>query len=75
MIVINARFLTQQTRGVQRFAEQISLELASLRDDLVFVTPANITRHETAERLNARVIGHNRGHLWEQLDLPLWLLR
>ena len=31
--------------------------------------------HGSAERLQVRRIGRNRGHLWEQLDLPLWLAR
>jgi len=75
MIVINARFLTQEMRGVQRFAEQICLQLKSLRDDLVFVAPDDICLHDSAERLGVRRIGRLRGHLWEQLDLPLWLAR
>ncbi len=75
MIVINARFLTQEMRGVQRFAEQISLQLGCLRDDLVFVAPNDIRLHDSAEQLQVRRIGRHRGHLWEQLDLPLWLAR
>lgn len=75
MIVINARFLTQELRGVQRFAEQICLALKALRDDLIFVTPAGVRMEETAKRLGAQVIGTHDGHLWEQLDLPLYLLR
>ena len=75
MIVINARFLTQEMRGVQRFAEQICLQLKGLRDDLVFVAPHDIHLHESAEQLQVRRIGRHRGQLWEQLDLPLWLLR
>lgn len=75
MIVINARFLTQEMRGVQRFAEQISLQLKCLRDDLVFVAPYDIHLHDSAEQLQVRRIGRHRGHLWEQLDLPLWLAR
>src|SRR5690554_2970230 len=75
MIVINARFLSQEIRGVQRFAEQISLELNGLRDDLVFVAPRDIRLHRSAQQLDVRRIGRHRGHLWEQLDLPLWLAR
>ena len=75
MIVINARFLTQEMRGVQRFAEQICLQLKSLRNDLVFVAPHDIHLHESAEQLQVRRIGRHRGHLWEQVDLPLWLAR
>lgn len=75
MIVINARFLTQELRGVQRFAEQICLALQGQRQDLVFVTPAGIRMHDTARQLQAQVIGSHEGHLWEQLDLPRYLRR
>ncbi|QRY80249.1 glycosyltransferase family 4 protein [Pseudomonas sp. PDNC002] len=76
MIVINARFLTQQLSGVQRFAEQISLSLARLRSDVHFVAPpGEILRPEIARQLNVEQIGRHGGHLWEQLDLPLWLAR
>jgi glycosyltransferase involved in cell wall biosynthesis len=75
MIVINARFLTQELRGVQRFAEQTCLALKRLRDDVVFVAPHDIKRHESAKALNVQCIGRHSGHLWEQLDLPLYLKR
>lgn len=75
MIVINARFLTQEIRGVQRFAEQTCLALKQLRDDVVFVAPHDIKLHESAKALNVQCIGRNSGHLWEQLDLPLYLYR
>jgi glycosyltransferase involved in cell wall biosynthesis len=75
MIVINARFLTQELRGVQRFAEQTCLALKQIRDDVVFVAPHGIKMHESAEALNVQCIGRNSGHLWEQLDLPLYLRR
>lgn len=75
MIVVNARFLTQELRGVQRFAEQICLSLKAQRNDLVFVSPPGIEMKETAKALGAEVIGRHRGHLWEQLDLPAYLRR
>jgi glycosyltransferase involved in cell wall biosynthesis len=75
MIVINARFLTQQLSGVQRFGEQISLALKELRDDVVFVAPHRAKMHESAKALNVQFIGRNSGYLWEQLDLPLYLRR
>jgi glycosyltransferase involved in cell wall biosynthesis len=75
MIVINARFLTQELRGVQRFAEQTCLALKALRNDLVFVAPHGIKMHESAKALDVQVIGRSSGHLWEQLDLPLYLYR
>lgn len=75
MIVINARFLTQELRGVQRFAEQTCLALKQLRDDVVFVAPHGIKMHESAKALDVQCIGRHSGHLWEQLDLPLYLKR
>lgn len=73
MIYVNARFLTQEMTGVQRFAEQICLALQSVRDDVVFLSPANIKRIDTAQKLNVKVIGTRTGHLWEQIDLPRYL--
>ncbi|WP_397452436.1 glycosyltransferase family 4 protein [Pseudomonas sp. NA-150] len=75
MIVINARFLTQELRGVQRFAEQTCLALKQIRDDVVFVAPPDIKMHDSAKALNVQCFGRHRGHLWEQLDLPLYLRR
>ncbi len=73
MIVVNARFLTQELTGVQRFAEQISLALRELRDDIVFVSPGDIKNTKAAELLNVKVVGHRTGHQWEQRDLPKYL--
>ena len=73
MIVVNARFLTQELTGVQRFAEQISLALRELRDDIVFVSPGDIKNTKAAESLNVKVVGHRTGHQWEQRDLPKYL--
>lgn len=75
MIVLNARFLTQELRGVQRFAEQICLALKTLRSDLQFVCPTDIKMHESARLLGAIPIGRHSGHHWEQVDLPHYLRR
>jgi len=73
MIVVNARFLTQNITGVQRYGIEIGLRLKKMRDDIVFVSPHNIVNTETANELEAKVIGTHTGHLWEQVDLPRWL--
>lgn len=74
MIIVNARFLTQKITGVQRFAVEISLILYKLRPDLfVFVTPGNIIHPGLANKLNAKIIGVNKGAIWEQIDLRLFL--
>ncbi|RMT60357.1 Group 1 family glycosyl transferase [Pseudomonas coronafaciens pv. atropurpurea] len=75
MIFINSRFLTQDISGVQRYAEQMCRALKRLRHDLVFVAPRAIRRHECARALDAQRVGYATGHLWEQIDLPLYLKR
>ncbi|WP_431889098.1 glycosyltransferase family 4 protein [Pectobacterium colocasium] len=73
MIYINARFLSQNLTGVQRFAEEISLSLKKIRHDITFVAPKDIIRADIAEKLNVQVIGYLKGHLWEQIELPAFL--
>ncbi|MEE4409334.1 MULTISPECIES: glycosyltransferase family 4 protein [unclassified Serratia (in: enterobacteria)] len=73
MIYVNARFLTQDVTGVQRFAQQICLALNALRTDVVFLSPKNIKHHDVAELLNVKIIGSSSGHRWEQKDLPAYL--
>lgn len=74
-ICINARFLTQKLTGVQRFASEISKELRMLysKEELIFVCPHNIIHKELAKELGVKIIGKHTGHLWEQIDLPIYL--
>ena len=74
-IVINARFLTQPITGVQRFAIEISKELVRLNFPVLFICPPNIIHKDIAIELNAVVISDLKGHLWEQISLPLFMLR
>ncbi|MBB1580543.1 glycosyltransferase family 1 protein [Serratia sp. OS31] len=73
MIYVNARFLTQDLTGVQRFAQEISLALSNIRNDVVFISPKNIIHTDIASKLNVQIIGERSGHLWEQLELPAFL--
>ncbi|CAI0798255.1 glycosyltransferase family 4 protein [Serratia quinivorans] len=73
MLFVNARYLTQELTGVQRFAEQISLSLKDIRNDLVFVSPPGVLRKDVAERLKIVEVGSKSGHLWEQIELPRYL--
>lgn len=76
MIVINARFLTQPTTGVQRFAIEISKILKQkLKDEVCFVTCPGVIHKNLAKELDAITIGINKSHLWEQVDLYLYLLK
>lgn len=74
MIAINARFLTQNLTGVQRFAIEISLRLKkALGNEVLFLSPNNIVQKKYAKQLEVHIIGKHTGHLWEQIDLPLYL--
>jgi glycosyltransferase involved in cell wall biosynthesis len=72
-IIINARFLTQQITGVQRFAIEISKALKKIKPSIEFVSPIDIVHPALAAELNVKVIGHNKGVVWEQIDLPIFL--
>lgn len=74
MIIVNARFLTQNVTGIQRFASEISIKLKQmLGKDILFLTPNDIIDHDLANKLEARVIGKHTGYYWEQIELPKYL--
>ncbi|WP_184544034.1 glycosyltransferase family 4 protein [Mucilaginibacter sp. FT3.2] len=75
MIVINTRFLTQKLTGVQRFAIEIAKEIKKIMPGVVFVSPANIIHKDLAAELDVKIIGRYKGVLWEQVDLPLFLIK
>lgn len=76
MIVVNARFLTQRITGVQRFALELSRRLKKYYGNEVhFVTHSGIIHKDLAHELEAEIIGFNKSHVWEQVDLYLYLLR
>jgi glycosyltransferase involved in cell wall biosynthesis len=72
---VNARFLTQRITGVQRFALEISKQIKVLYPSIQFVSPAGIIHHKEAELLQVQQFGKLSGHLWEQLELPLFLMK
>jgi glycosyltransferase involved in cell wall biosynthesis len=77
-IVINGKFLTQKTTGVQRFALEIVREL----DKIVGTTeiwelavPFGCKQYIDLERIKVRQVGLLKGILWEQVSLALYALR
>lgn len=73
-LVVNARFLTQEVTGVQRYALELSKLLKKYyKDEIIFLSPKNIIQHEIANKLDVLTIGTFKGHLWEQIDLPYFL--
>lgn len=73
MLIINARFLTQNISGVQRYAIEISKQIKKLNPSVRFVSPKNILDKDLAENLGVEIFGKLKGHLWEQTELPLYL--
>lgn len=74
-LVVNTRFLTQPMTGVQKYAWNWSLFIRQHYPDAVFVAPGNILHPEKAALLDVKKIGYTDGPVWEQTELPLWLLR
>ena len=74
LICINARFLTQEITGVQRFAIEISRIFAKSRFNVMFLAPSkDIKQVELLDDLNVTQIGYSSGYFWEQVELPLYL--
>ena len=69
-IVVNARFLSQKVTGVQRFAQEISLQLKQQVEGIRFVCPHDVRQEALAAELGAEIVGKRIGHPWEQWDLP-----
>jgi glycosyltransferase involved in cell wall biosynthesis len=72
-VVVNSRFLTQPITGVQRFAIEICRELKKQVPDTMFISPKNIIHQGVARELDVETVGVLKGHLWEQIELPLFL--
>jgi len=78
-IYINGRYLSQKTTGVQRFAtelvssldNQMSDKLSHLKEKVYLVAPPNASNIPSLINIKVVKRGHLRGHLWEQIDLPL----
>lgn len=84
-VFINARFLTQPVTGIQRYGRELVKALDELlerglagaaRYTFILLAPrASRTDHDGLglRHLELRWVGRLRGHLWEQLELPLYV--
>lgn len=78
-IYFNGRFFSQRITGVQRYAfemlkaldEVIDSGVAST-DEYVLLLPPHTECNTALKRIKVRQIGHLKGHLWEQLELPFY---
>lgn len=77
MIYINGRFLTQKITGVQRYATEVVKEIdkLNLKEEIIILHPQNIINHLELKNIKFQQIGKCHGQLWEQLSLPLYILR
>ncbi len=53
---------------------ELSLQLKyKLGKEVLFVAPKDIVHEELFKKLEAEKVGYLKGHLWEQIDLPIYL--
>lgn len=77
MLYINGRFLTQRVTGVQRYAIEISKEIdrcSKLKP--VFLVPRGELNKDLINDVSGfeiKPVGYTKGHVWEQVDLPLYM--
>ncbi len=75
-VFVNGRFLTQEITGVQQFAREICRELiADGSHEITILTPKNLPPQKNEFASNTIQIGNLKGHLWEQICLPIYLWR
>lgn len=80
-IYINGRFLTQNITGVQRYAIEIIKALDKYLSDnnlsnkykFEIICPKNIKQKLNLKNIEIKKIGSLKGHLWEQIELPLYV--
>ena len=75
MIYINGRFLTQRQTGTQRNAYELTIKLFEFYKDIIILMPnAPVNESYDVKNLPIKKIGFNKSALWEQLDLPYFLI-
>ena len=80
-VFINARFLTQTTTGVQRYAIEVVKALDALVAakaeeiapySFTLLAPKDARFDPGLEHVPLKRVGRLSGHLWEQLELPFY---
>lgn len=77
LLVINGRFLSQKLTGVQRYALELTKGLINSQLALKILTPYDEINpvYKDISHLVIKERGVFKGHLWEQVELPLLLKR
>lgn len=76
-VYINGRFLTQKITGVQRYALEmvkgIDREINHNKNyEFIILVPKNIKQTISFNNIKIKIVGHLKGHLWEQIELPFY---
>lgn len=80
-IYINARFLTQPVTGVQRYAIELTKsidkmlengEIDSTAVSFTLIAPRDCINVLPLKNINFNQVGFLSGHMWEQLELPIF---
>lgn len=76
-VYINGRFLTQKITGVQRYALEmvkgIDREIDHNKNyEFIILVPKNIKQTISLNNIKIKIVGYLKGHLWEQIELPLY---
>src|SRR4051794_13813529 len=80
-IYINARFLTQTTTGVQRYAHEFVKALDALLEEgeidrsayqFILLSPKQVLYEPNLRHISLKKVGFASGHFWEQLLLPFF---
>lgn len=81
-LYINARFLSQNFTGVQRYAAELVQEMDNLiaenspiteNFEIVLLSPKNVNQSLELKHIKIKSVGMLSGHLWEQLELPIYI--
>src|SRR5271156_3534904 len=75
--VINGRFLTQRITGVQRYARELVQAFDEILDSdpsirITVLCPRLSTTVPAWRNIELRQVGRLQGHIWEQIELPLY---
>lgn len=73
MLFINARFLTQNFSGVQRFGYELAKRIIYLSNEIKIVAPQKRFWKITWQDKKILTCGRKKGIFWEQLELPFYL--
>lgn len=77
-IIINGKFMSQTVTGVQRYAREILLELDNIvtkEDDIEIVVDADAKNIPEYKNIIVKKIGRFTGNVWEQISLPLYVIK